>query len=108
MLENEMLKKMRAHQFVENNGRVLRTINLLRHSYERLKDVRAALDDINEGRFLDSVNFLVEAGYIKLRDCSDKAPAELADCNYENLEAKVSAQGIRLLGGQIKDEMVDA
>lgn len=104
----ELLKKMRAHRFIENNGKVLRTINILRHKYEALNDIRYALDDMEEGKFLDSINFLSEAGYIRLRCSASKQEAELADTAYEKLEAKVTEKGIRLLGGEIGDKLVDA
>lgn len=106
--QEETLKKMRAAAFVRNNGRVLRTINILRHKYESLRDIRFALDDLEESKYLDCVNFLLEAGYIHLRDVISKETANLADVDYERLEAKVTAKGIRLLGGEINDKMVDA
>lgn len=109
MDNNEMLRKMRAGRFVENNGRVLRTINILRHKYEELKDVKYALDtEMSETEYLDCINYLTESGYISLRDIATKAPANIADADYTRLEAKVTALGIRLLGGAINDEMVKA
>lgn len=108
MNDQEALKKMRTSAFVRNNGRVLRTINILRHKYESLVDVKYALDGIDESKYLDSLNFLCEAGYIHLRDITSKETANLADADYTHLEAKVTAQGIRLLGGELQDQMVDA
>ena len=35
MDDKDAIKRMRQGQFVANNGRVLRIINLLRHKYER-------------------------------------------------------------------------
>lgn len=101
------LRKMRAGKFIENNGCVLRTINILRHKYERLKDVKYALD-MSEQEYLDSINFLSEAGYIHLRDVVTKLTATIADTDYDQLEAKLTEKGIRLLGGQINDQMVKA
>lgn len=108
MTNEELLKRMRAAQFVKNNGRVLRIINILRDKYVALADACCALESMEETRFLDSVNFLSEAGYIRLRHAGSKALAELADADYHELEAKVTEKGIRLLGGGLRDEMVDA
>lgn len=107
MDHEELLRKMRAARFIENNGRVLRTINILCHECKPLRDIRFVLDDLNEAQFLDSVNFLCEAGYIKLRSATSKAPAALEDCEYTKLEAKLSEKGIRLLRGELTDKMVD-
>lgn len=106
--QEETLKKMRAAAFARNNGRVLRAINLLRHKYESLRDIKCALGDLDERRYLDCVNFLTEEGYIHLRDMKSRETANLADVDYECLEAKVTAKGIRLLGRELTDKMVDA
>lgn len=103
----ELLRKMRAGKFVENNGRVMRTINILRDKYVELKNVKYALPDIEEAEIIDSVNFLQEEGYIRLRTIETKDEVQLADADYRMLEAKVTGTGIRLLGGGIQDNMVD-
>lgn len=109
MDNNEMLRKMRAGRFIENNGKVLRTINILRHKFEKLQDVRYALDaEMSESEYLDCINYLTESSYISLRDTTTKGPANIADADYTRLEAKVTAQGIRLLGGAVDDQMVKA
>ena len=56
---------------------------------------------------LDSVNYLTESEYIQLRDISSKTPATLADCEADQLEAKLTDKGIKLLSGRLKDELVD-
>lgn len=103
-----MKKRIRAGNFVINTGRVLRTINILRTRYNKLTGIKYALTDIDEGEFLDAVNFLHEAGYIHLRDIDTKAPAAtgLADMDYTALEGKLTDKGIRLLAGGINDPMV--
>lgn len=105
MDKQDMLRRMRAGKFIDNNGQVLRTINILRHKYERLQDVKYALE-ISESDYLDSINFLSEAGYIHLRDVGSKQTATIADSDYDQLEAKLTEKGIRLLGGEIHDQMV--
>lgn len=106
MDDKELLHKMRAAEFRENNGYVLRVINILRHTYEKLASVKSALEDMDEGDFLDSINFLSEEGYIRLRSTSGKVETALADADYRDLEAKVTAKGIRLLGGELIDKLV--
>ena len=102
-------RRLRAGAFMVNNGRVLMTINLLREKYNALRSVEKGLkaEGIERQEFIDSVNFLHEEGYIYLRDTESREPANLADVEYQTLEAKVTGKGIRLLGGDITDEMVD-
>lgn len=105
--KEEIFAKMRQGRFKENNGRVLRTINILRNRYVRLTDCQYALDDITDADFLDCINFLFRAGYIDLRTCSGHKAANIADFEYDDLEAAVSEKGIRLLGGEITDKMIE-
>lgn len=105
--KNEVIKKIRAARFVKNNGAVIRAINLLRYKYERLAEVKYALDDIDDSDYLDSVNYLTESGYISLRHIKNKQPADIADVDYTDLEAKLTASGIKLLAGNIYDDMVE-
>ncbi len=100
---------LRAGNFTMNNGRVLSTINLLREKYNDLRSVCKAVsyEGIEKQEFIDSVNFLSEEGYIHLREVKSREDANLADYDYQTLEAKVTGKGIRLLGGGLTDNMVD-
>lgn len=102
-------RQLRAGNFTMNNGRVLSTINLLREKYNSLRSVEKAVryEGIERQEFIDSVNFLAEEGYVRLRDVKTHEDADLADFDYQVLEARVTGKGIRLLGGGISDNMVD-
>ncbi len=101
------IAKMRAGRFIKNNGRVLRTINLLRYKYEKLEEVKYALEDMPENEYLDSLNYLSEAGYIQMRRVTSKQIAEIADVDYIQLEAKLTEKGIRLLAGKLQDDLIE-
>ena len=102
-------RKLNAGNFVRNNGLVLRTINILRYEYNKLRGVQNVLENqgVSEDEFLDSINFLAEEEYIKLRTITSKENASLADYNFEMIEAKLAAKGIRLLAGGIDDNMIE-
>lgn len=101
------MAKMRAGRFIKNNGRVLRTINLLRYKYEKLEEVKYALEDMPENEYLDSLNYLSEAGYIQMRRVTSKQIAVIADVDYVHLEAKLTEKGIRLLAGKLEDDLIE-
>lgn len=107
MVDKDALNKIRAGRFIKNNGRVLRAINLLRYKYEKLEEVKYALDDMPENEYFDSLNYLSESEYIQLRDTKSKQNAELADVDITQLEAKLTDKGIKLLAGKIFDELVE-
>ena len=106
MDKSQLLRKIEAGAFIESNGRVLRTINILKEKYVRLSTIRYALPDIAVGDISKSVNFLEEEGYIHLRTVETKEAASISDFNIDELEAKLSGKGIRLLSGSIKDNDV--
>lgn len=107
MNDKDILEKMKTGKFIKNNGLVLRTINILRYKFEKLEEVKYALDDMPENEYLDSLNYLCESEYIQLRNIKSKKSAELADEDISQLEAKLTDKGIKLLAGKIFDEMVE-
>ena len=106
MNPDTMIKKARAANFIENNGKVLRGINMIRTDYNKLSSIRAALC-FDEDDFTDSVNYLIESEYIKIRHCDTHMEAELADYPLDELEGKLTAKGIQLLAGVITDPCIN-
>ena len=100
-------KRISAGNFVENNGSVLRAINILKTKYNRLKDIRYALSHVEKTDIENSVNYLFEAGYLHLRTIEGHTETSLADTDFDDIEAKLTAKGIQLLAGVIKDECVE-
>ena len=99
-------KRISAGNFVENNGSVLRTVNILKTKFNRLKDIKYALN-IDKNDIENSINYLFEAGYLHLRTVEGHTETSLADTDFDDIEAKLTAKGIQLLAGVIKDECVE-
>lgn len=100
-----MIKKAHAANFIENNGKVLRGINMLRIDFNKLSSIRSALGfDSND--FADSVNYLIESEYIRIRHIDTKKPVELADYPMDEIEGKLTAKGIQLLAGAVSDPCI--
>lgn len=99
-------RRISAGNFVENNGSVLRTVNILKTKFNRLKDIKYALN-IEKNDIENSINYLYEAGYLHLRNIDSKQPSGLADDDFDELEGKLTAKGIQLLAGVIQDECVE-
>lgn len=102
---NENIKRGR---FVKNNGRILRAINVLRTAYVALADLYLGIAaDVKENEYTDSINYLTEIGYIKLRNMRTKKESTLADDALSELEAKLTADGIKFLAGKLDDDCVE-
>ena len=108
MEQAEMIERIRQKAFFKNNGMVLKAVNLLRDKFVALTDIRYALEpSMTEAEFRDSINYLTESGYIRLRHMDSKACTTLADTAMEQLEAKVSADGIKIIACVRMDECID-
>lgn len=105
--EREYLQAIKAKHFRDNNGEVLRNINILRARYSKLEDIKFVMKNVPESEFVDSVNYLYLSEYILLRKNKTREPADIADVPYELLEAKLSQKGIKLLEGSITDNSVE-
>lgn len=108
MESKEMAERIRRKKFFRNNGIVLKGINLLRTQFVSLAELKYALEPtISEPELRDSVNYLSESGYINMRNIRSKQPTTLADCDFEEIEAKVSADGIKIIACVRSDECID-
>ncbi len=73
-----MTERIRQKKFFRNNGVVLKGINLLRTQYVSLSELRYALEPtIAESELRDSVNYLSECGYIKMRSMQRKMERDI-------------------------------
>ena len=106
MDKDTLNKRISAGNFVENNGLVLRAVNILKTKFNRLKDIKYALN-IEKTDTENSVNYLHEAGYLHLRNSENRQPSSLSDDDFDVLEGKLTAKGIQLLAGVIQDECVE-
>ena len=107
-MDNEMHNRIKQKKFIENNGKVLRTINSLRYKYVPLKELAYGLEpSMTVSELLDCVNYLTLSNYIITRHVKSKTETTIADTNYDELEAKLSADGISLLSGTKCDDNVD-
>jgi len=104
----EMQERIRQKKFFRNNGVVLKGINLLREKYVQLSELKYALEPtLTEQELRDSVNYLSESGYINMRNIRSKQPTTLADCDFYEIEAKVSAEGIKIIACVKSDECIE-
>ena len=94
MKQAEMIERIRQKAFFKNNGMVLKAVNLLRDKFVALTDIRYAPEpSMTEAEFRDSIN--------------SKTDTTLADTAMEQMEAKVTADGIKIIACVRKDECID-
>lgn len=78
---------------------------MIRIDFNKLSSIRTALG-IDDDEFADSVNYLIEANFIRIRHCDTHKPVELADYGMDEIEGKLTQKGIQLLAGAIEDPCI--
>lgn len=96
--------------FIKTNGKIMRTLTILGHEYKDLDSIQELLknDGVNETEFINSLDFLNQEGYLKMRTKNTKELTTLADCDdYDRLEVIWTGKGNRLMRGGIIDDMIE-
>lgn len=104
--DDRIRRKMETAEFAENNGRILRTINVLRGKWIRLSSVRDVLEDINLADLEQSLIYLEKSEYIGVRDIETKNKVEVENANYCECEVSLTKKGIDVALYIIRDVAV--
>lgn len=88
--------------------RTMDDIDKCKSGLDKVRENYVSKDEFDKCKtdITDSVNYLYEAGYIHLRTVLSKEPSTLADSDFDELEAKLTAKGISLLAGGINDPCI--
>lgn len=101
----ELTRRIEAGAFAENNGRVLRTVNILQGSDIRLHSLRYALADLSPGALRESLFYLQDAGYLRAEDGAAHRRADVSQAD-ETTVLRLTAKGMQLLKGYAGDPAV--
>ena len=104
--EDKVKRDIQTAEFAENNGRILRTVNVLRGKWIRLSSVRDVMDDINLADLEQSLIYLERSEYIAVRDIETKIPVEVEQADYSESEVSLTKKGIDVALYFIKDAAV--
>ena len=104
--EDKIKRDIQTAEFAENNGRIIRTVNVLRGKWIRLSSVRDVLDDINLADLEQSLIYLERSEYISVRDIETKIPIEVEQADYSESEVSLTKKVIHVALYFIKDAAV--
>lgn len=104
----ELQRRIEAGTFAADNGRVLRTINILIGKDIKLRSLAYALPDMGSAELAQSLYYLQEAGYIHARNLCGKTDVDVADADYDEAEVRLTARGMQILMGYTADPAVKA
>lgn len=104
--EDRVKREIQTAEFAENNGRILRTVNVLRGKWIRLSSVRDVLDDIISADLEQSLIYLERSEYISVRSIETKGIVEVESADYSECEVSLTKKGIDVALYFIKDAAV--
>ncbi|MDL2217396.1 hypothetical protein LJC27_01910 [Christensenellaceae bacterium OttesenSCG-928-M15] len=106
-LEKQRLKQqIEASRFAENNGAVVRVINILAGNWIRMASIQSALPEMDMGDFLESITYLQKAGYIEIMYNSAQQLIEADKADPKKCDVAFTAKGMSLAKYAISDPAV--
>ena len=94
--KRELKKRIEASNFAENNGAMIRFINILDGDWIRLATIKTALPEFSEAEFWDSLTYLQKEGYIDILYCSAQQLIDARRADPKKCDVSLTAKGIRL------------
>lgn len=107
--EKDIKKKIIQSDFSKNNGRIIRTVNLLSGKYINLHTAFMALEEyMDMGKFKSSIDYLYRSCYIEIRvENTKKIISDMDRYTLKEMEMTLTQKGIKIAMGYIEDEAVE-
>jgi hypothetical protein len=113
-MDREMLNKRKvtdeivANDFAKLNGAVIRTMGNVFHStWFKASDLKVVFRDKDEADIFFSLDYLQQCGAVAVRHIESKEHVEINDFDLDEVEIRLTADGIKLLMFRKKDELID-
>lgn len=107
--EQEIKKEILKSDFAANNGRILRTINVMQGEFISLKSVEEVTREyMNGGEFKECLTYLYKSCFVEIRTkIGKKILKDINEVFYPDMEIALTQKGIKLAKGFIEDEAVE-
>lgn len=107
--ENDIKKKLEQSDFAKNNGRIIRTINIMHGKFVNVDSVCSALEEyMNIGEFDECLIYLHKSCYVEIREkYVNTVIADYSKYSYSEIEVALTQKGIKLARGFVADEAVE-
>lgn len=97
MDDRQRLKRqIEAADFAENNGAMIRVINILDGEWVRLSTMRNALVELDNSDFEESLVYLQKSEYVEIRSIIPGQPTDVYKADKKTCEVSLTAKGMRL------------
>lgn len=108
MDKDAILKHIQQYIFRENNGKIMRIVNILNPRESTVGNICELLHGEPQEDIQRSLNYLIEAGYIRIKGANGEAfTGELED-SMKSHRISLTAAGMDILMGIKENPSVDA
>jgi hypothetical protein len=106
--KRKVIDEIVANDFAKLNGAVVRTMGNIFHSaWFRASDLKVVFKDKDEADIYFSLDYLQQSGAVSVRHIDTKESIEINDFDLNEVEIRLTADGIKLLMVRKKDELID-
>ena len=106
--KKKMMDEIAANDFAKLNGAIIRTIgNIFSSKWFKVSDLLVAFRDKDESDLHFSFDYLQQCGLVHVRELESKDAVEINDFALYEVEARLTAEGIKLLMCRKKDELIE-
>ncbi|MEG2717842.1 MAG: hypothetical protein RR961_10980 [Eubacterium sp.] len=102
--EMALKRRLEAGNFAGNNGRIIRTVNVLKGKWIALGTVKDALSDVDN--IEQSLIYLERGHYLIVRNIETREAVEMEDAKDDTCEVTLTKHGIDLALYYIEDPAV--
>lgn len=106
--KKRVIDEIVANDFAKQNGAVVRTMGNIFHStWFKASDLLVVFRDKEDADIYFSLDYLQQCGAISVRHMESKELVEINDFDLEEVEIRLTADGIKLLMVRKKDELIE-
>ncbi|MPN59769.1 hypothetical protein SDC9_207491 [bioreactor metagenome] len=106
--KKKIMDEIVANDFAALNGSIIRIMgNVLGPGWQKGSDLMMAFRDKEESELYFSLDYLQQCDAIAVRDAETKEPVEIYDFELEEIQIRLTADGIKLLMVRKKDELIE-
>lgn len=104
---NNLRKHLQQYTFRENNGKIMRTVNMLKPQESTVGNIQILMNGEPREAVHNSLNYLTEAGYIRIAGPKGEPFPGQIDDTCKDYRITLTAAGLEILMGVQDSPAVD-
>lgn len=104
---DNLRKHLQQDTFRENNGKIMRTVNILKPQESTVGNIQILMNGEPREAVQNSLNYLIEAGYIRIAGPKGEPFPGQIDDTCKGYRIMLTAAGLELLMGVQESPAVD-